>query len=303
MKSLIGILTYRRLAALKTMMAGVEKHCPQYACVISEDCGQRDGTTDFLTTARFPAEPNAALMATKYVTDGHTPWYANYQNADVYIGDRNLGVTGNSNRILKIFMDGDWDHLCLCNDDLHVDGDFVKFYGQAHQDLGVEMFCFCDFTHHESYKWVTYPWRGYRLKFMPRFTGIMISITRKLVEKIGFFDAEFGKFGEEHCDYTIRARMAGGIQCDKQDANCLDLEHTLLRHQDVPTSVTGAARQQADKEASMVMQRAAYEYRMRHYYRPFQLVAPVMANGYYGAGIPCRQLNQIGYKTVTALCS
>ena len=129
----------------------------------------------------------------------------------------------------------------------------------------------------------------------------MMSVTRELVEKIGFFDPEFGKFGEEHCDYTIRARMGGGIRCEGQDMNCLDVEHTLLAHQDVQTSMVGVARDHANQEASQVMQRASFEYRFRHYYRPFSLSYPVMANGYYGAGIPCRQLDRIGYRLVTAL--
>jgi hypothetical protein len=249
-------------------------------------------------------------MATRWVP-GDNVMAANYPNADVYNGTANLGVTGNSNRALKWFMDGEWDHLLLCNDDLFVTGDFAKFYGQAHTDLGVEMFCFCDFTQAspaisgapESYKWTTYPVRGYGVKFLPRFTGIMMSVTRKLVEKIGYFDAEFGKFGEEHCDYTIRARFAGGIRCDGQDLNCLDVEHAFLKHQDVETSMTGAARKAADEEARGVMARASQEYRFRHYHRPFRLIQPPTAGGYFGGGIPCRQLEQIGYKLVTDLCS
>lgn len=300
MKSAIAIITYRRLHALQTMMQGIEQHCPPYQTAIFEDCGQRDATAGFLTKGRT-ATPRSDLMATLYTTDD--PAVAAYPNAQVFMGDTNLGVTGNSNRALKWFMDGDWDHLLLCNDDLHVDGDFAKFYGQAHTDTGVGLFCFCDFTHHDSYKWTTYRWRGYGIKFMPRFTGIMMSITRDLVEKVGFFDAEFGKFGEEHCDYTIRCRMAGGIRCENQDMNCLDVEHKLLRHQDVATSVVGVARAHADQEASQVMRRAAFEYRFRNYYRPFRLVYPVMAAGYYGAGIPCRQLEQIGYKITAGLCS
>lgn len=300
MKSAIAIITYRRLHALQAMMQGIEQHCPQYQTAIFEDCGQRDATASFLTKGRLPTL-RPELMATLYTTDD--PTVAAYPNAQVFMGDTNLGVTGNSNRALKWFMDGDWDHLLLCNDDLHVEGDFAKFYGQAHTDTGVGLFCFCDFTHHESYKWTTYRWRGYGMKFMPRFTGIMMSITRELVEKVGYFDAEFGKFGEEHCDYTIRCRMAGGIRCENQDMNCLDVEHKLLRHQDVATSVTGPARTHADQEASQVMRRAAFEYRFRNYYRPFRLTYPVMASGYYGAGIPCRQLEQIGYKIATGLCS
>lgn len=307
MKSAIAILTYRRLYALQAMMQGVEEHCSVYKTGIFEDCGQRDKSSGFLTQGRV-VELRPELMATRYVP-GDDPMATNYPNADIFLGDANLGVTGSSNRALKWFMDGDWDHLCLCNDDLLVTGDFVKFYAQAHQDLDVEMFCFCDFTEAspaisgtpESYKWTTYRVRGYGVKFLPRFTGIMMSVTRKLVEKIGYFDAEFGKFGEEHCDYTIRARFAGGIRCEGQDMNCLDVEHAFLKHQDVATSMIGMPRKHADAESRQIMQRASFEYRFRHYYRPFRLVYPVMANGYYGAGLPCRQLEQIGYKLVTAL--
>lgn len=310
MKSAIAILTYRRLHALQTMMAGIEQYCPQYQTAIFEDCGQRDGTEDFLCRGR-EAKPRRDLMSTMYAVSDNPLKLAitNYLNALVFMGDCNLGVAGNSNRVLKWFMDGDWDHLCLCNDDLHVTGDFVKYYGQAHQDLNVGMFCFCDFDRAspaisgppESYKWTTYPWRGYVIKFLPRFTGIMMSVTRDLLNKIGYFDAEFGKFGEEHCDFTIRARFAGGIRIENQDMNCLDLEHSLLSHQDVQTSMTGVSRKHADKEAVPIMQRASSEYRFRHYYRPFRLITPVMANGYYGAGMPCRQLEKTGYKLVTDL--
>ena len=143
-------------------------------------------------------------MATRWVLED--PAVANYPNVDVYLGDRNLGVAGNSNRILKIFMDGDWDHLCLCNDDIFVEGDFVDTYARAHQDLGVGLFCFCNFTvaspaisgHPDTYKWTTYPMRGWKVKFLPRFTGIMMSVTRKTVEAAGYFDTSFGQFGEEH---------------------------------------------------------------------------------------------------------
>ena len=307
MRSCLAILTYRRLYALRTMMQGVEEHCPQYQCAIMEDCGQRDATADYLCQGRVPT-PVPELDAMQH-TVGDDLTAARYLNAQVYLGGRNRGVAANSNRALKWFMDGNCDHLCLCNDDLVVKGDFLKFYAQGHQDLGVGLCCFCDFAKAspaisgppETYKWTTYRQRGYGVKFLPRYTGIMLSITRELVEKVGYFDAEFGKFGEEHSDYTIRCRLAGGIQCEGQDMKCLDLEHDLLGHQDVETSMTGPARKQADVEANMVMQRVAWEYRNRHYYRPYRLFYPAMAGGYAGSGIPCRQLEQIGYKLAASL--
>ena len=249
-------------------------------------------------------------MAVEYEAvdfDGTNPAYM--PNAQVFMGQRNLGVAGNSNRALKWFMDSKADHLCLCNDDLFVEGNFVDFYAKAHQDLNVGMFCFCDFTEKspaisgppESYKWTTYPWRGYKLKFLPRFTGIMVSITRSLLEKVGYFDAVFGQFGEEHCDFTVRCRMAGGIRIDKQDMNCLDVEHALLRHQDVETSVTGLTRKMADAEAAHIMEQCTRTYHNTHYYRPYRLKMPRMGGGYMGGGIPVRNLLACGYTLLTDL--
>ena len=264
---------------------------------VFEDCGNRDATADLLQAGRAPVV-RPELMAIEYTPDGRAPVSLEGQ---VFMGLRNLGVAGNSNRALKWFLDSDCDHLCLCNDDLHVLGDFASFYGRGHQDLGVGMFCFCDFTHHPSYKWTTYPWRGYKVKFLPRFTGIMMSVTRALVEKVGYFDAAFGQFGEEHCDYTIRVRLAGGIRLNDQDMNCLDLEHALLKHQDVETSVVGGARAEADREASIIMQQAAASYKHTHYYRPFRLRLPRLAGGYRGGGIPVQHLLEHGYVLVTDL--
>jgi hypothetical protein len=225
----------------------------------------------------------------------------NCESARVFLGDRNLGVAGNSNRALKIFMDGDWDHLCLCNDDLHVQGNFVDTYARAHTDLGVGMFCFCDFTHHESYKWTTYPVRGWKVKCLPRFTGIRMSVTRETVEKAGYFDASFGQFGEEHCDWTIRCRMAGGIRLNGQDMNCLDIETDTLRHQEVASSMASMNKMLLDAEASKAMQEATQSYSCRHYYRPFRLKMPAMAGGYRGGGISVNKLLTCGYNLVTAL--
>ena len=306
MKSAVAILTYRRLNALRALMPGLEKHCAQYQTAVFEDCGQRDDTADYLQKGRIP-QARPELMAVEWTPQ--MPDTSNHFNTQVFMGDRNLGVAGNSNRALKFFMDSGCDHLCLCNDDLLVNGDFVSYYAKAHKDLDIGMFCFCDFDKAspaisgppESYKWVTYPWRGYKLKMLPRFTGIMISLTRAVVEKIGYFDAEFGKFGEEHSDYTVRARFGGFIRVENQDMHCLDLEHNLLSHQEVPTSMTGTARTAADREASEIMRRTSFEYKFRHYYRPFRLVYPKYAGGYFGAGIPCRQLEPMGYRLVTDL--
>jgi len=187
-----------------------------------------------------------------------------------------------------------------------VKGDFVKFYAQAHKDLGIGMFCFCDFAEGNypkgnTYKWTTAPWRGYTLKFLPRFVGIMMSIDRPTLEKVGYFDAAFGQFGEEHSDFTIRVRLAGGIQVEGQDMNQLDVEHSFLSHQDVPTSVQGFPRKKADEYATKIMSRASAAYKHRHFHRPFRLALPEMSQGYRGGGIPTERLLECGYSLVSDL--
>jgi GT2 family glycosyltransferase len=306
MKSAIAVLTFRRLHALAEMLKGVSEHCSHYPLAIFEDCGQRDGTSGFLSQGRkTKARPDLLsdeMIMTPEAISAATSEEEKLLGADknfprVFLGTENLGVAGNSNRAIRWFMEEtDADHLCLCNDDLHVLGDFVSFYGRGHADLGVGMFCFCPSGgqyDHDSYKWVTVRSRGYAIRLMPRLTGIMISITRKLIEKVGYFDTRFGKFGEEHCDYTYRCRFAGGISLDGVDQGCLDLEppQPLLQHQEVQTSLNGVEREKANQEASVAMRAAAARYQFEHYHRPFSLKS-LKSVGTFGGhdGIPISEL-------------
>lgn len=300
MKSALAVLTYNRQSALQETLNGIWDHCPKYPLAVFEDCGGRDGTEALLLhrggdrNAKF-VRYCPELLADEYADDA----------GPIFMGTRNLGVAGNSNRAIQWLLKQDADHFCLLNDDLHVLGDFVSFYQQAHGDLGVELFCFTDFEG-ESYRTVPVRMRGYVVHVMPRFTGIMLSFTRSLIEKMGGFDSSFGFFGEEHSDFTIRARMVGGIQLNGRDQNCLDVQGTtpdgkpaprLLKHQIVETSMQGHARQRADAEANRHMQAATRSYRTRHVYRPLTVCVPEIAGGDTSTGgIPVDRLD--GYQLV-----
>src|SRR5208337_506877 len=297
MRHYIAILTYRRLPAFKTMLAGVQEYCPSCRLGVFEDCGNTDDTASFLRQD-FSGVQRDDLMAEQY----HRTDYF-----DVFLGTRNLGVAGNSNRAIKVFMDEtDCDHLLLCNDDLHVLGDFAAFYGQAHQDLGTKFFAFTDFWHLPTHRWVICRCRGYRVKVFPRMTGIMMSTTRAMIQKVGYFDTRFGKFGEEHSDWTNRIRFLGGIQLDGMDQPCLDVEPTnpdgsagkpVLRPQDVPTSVIGEERKREDALSVERMREAAIRYATHSHFRPFTLTWPTHVGGLSDTGI--RLADIPGYKAVT----
>lgn len=293
MTTAIAILTYNRLPALQETLKGVVEHCASHPVAVFEDCGYRDSTRAYLNGLRIEKKVRTSFELGSDVFEAGV----GAKKVDVHLGLFNAGVAKNSNRALAWFMKTGCDHLCLLNDDLHVLGDFAKFYAEAHTDLGVGLFCFCDFTG-ETYQWINIKSRGYTVKLLPRMVGIMMSMTRKVVESIGYFDPEFGKFGEEHCSYTNRARFAGHMNLDGQVQHCLDVAHhrtgepakVLLKHQNVETSVTGRERQLADAEASAVMQRVAASYMSKSVYRPYCIHMPELAGAYGGHGIPVDNL-------------
>lgn len=299
MKSAIAILTYNRLPVLQEELNGIYEHCSQYPLAIFEDMGNRDGTASWLLkkTDGVAYERND-LMADEYRCE---------DGVRIFLARRNLGVAGNSNRAIKWFMEEtDADHLVLLNDDLHVLGDFVAWYAKAHTDLNIGMFSFCDFTHHASYRWIDVRKFGYIVKICPRMTAIMTSMTRKVIDAIGYYDAQFGKFGQEHCDHMNRARFAQFMNLDGMMQPQIDVHHhstsqsqrALLKHQECETSVLGIDRQIANQTADEIIKEVGKSYRYRHLHRPFCLHLPKHAGAHGEQGIPVDEM-RVAYELVT----
>lgn len=289
-KTAIAILTYNRIDALQVCLTGLRQHCPDYPLAVFEDCGNVDSTRARLAEGNQLVRVRDDILADEYSDDS---------GAKIFLGQRNLGVAGNSNRAMKWFMEEtDCDHLILMNDDVEVLGDFCEVYREAHNDIGVDLFCFCDFTS-EQYRWVERPYKGYVVKVLTRMTGMIMSKTRRLIERIGYYDTSFGKFGEEHCDWTIRARLSGFIKIEGTDQHCLDVKHDKCRHQEVETTMVGEARDQADFEAAQTMQKASVEYRSKSHFRPFSLVHPHFVGSRDDTGIPYDDLSRTHQLVVT----
>jgi len=282
-------MTYNRAEALRTTLKGLFEHCKDYPIAVFEDAGVKDHTASFLTGSRMPEEEDYELEAIR--------WTAYNEPCEVYMGTRNLGVAGNTNRALAWFWRTGYDHLILCNDDILVEGDFAALYAEAHQTLDIGLFCFCDFDS-ETHRWVSTSYRGRGIKLLPRMTGIMMSITRQLVETIGFFDTSFPKAGNEHCDYTHRARLAGFMDVDDIPQNCLDIEQNVLKHQEVESSLDPILKPQWDAEAEQAMQIAASKYKTDGLFRPFQTYHIKNAGGMQGVGLEMSHL--LGYTVVNS---
>ena len=289
MSTAIAILTYNRLHCLKESLSGILEHCGECEVAVFDDASI-DATPEFLESE----EPHLRLK----------PHYNSlFESQEVplarytaFLGTRNLGVAGNSNRAIQWLMGTGADHFLLCNDDLIISGNFAEEYRKAHQDLDIGLFCFNDFTDpaHES---PVIPYRSTKLRIVPMMTGIMMSMTRELVNTIGYFDTRFPKFGEEHSDYNNRAYLSGLIKIDSVPVRCVDIVSTNLRHQDVMSSISAAEKGVYDIRASEEMQRATIRYRRESHYRPFKLSSSGYAGGQGSIGLKVDNL--YGYEDVS----
>ena len=285
MSTAIALLTYRRAQSLRTFLTSIREHCPGYPMAIFEDMGNSDDTAQWLTQSAKFHGVDAELAADRWDGFDYT----------AFIGNRNLGVSGNSNRAIRWFMrDTTCDHLCLCNDDLEARGDFTKVYADAHKASNIGLFCFSDWDD-EDHKPVVIRDRGRVYHLLTRRKGIMMSITRKLVERIGYFDAEmFSKFGNEHNDYTNRAAQAGFMSIKGQPQHCIDVPCPALAHQDVPSSINLAEKPKLDAEADRAMEIVANQYPFVDPYRDFSLGGYGMWVGAYAnSGIHVATLRRL----------
>lgn len=290
MPSAIAILTFRRGEALKDFMDSLRQHCAHYPVAVFEDCGNADGTVPQLVATARLAGHDQELQAMRYEGFDYT----------AFIGDRNLGVSGNSNRALRWWARDhpECDHLCLCNDDLLSQGDFPALYAEAHQFFSVGLFCFCDFKT-EEYLPVKQAWRGRPIHLLPRMTGMMMSLTKGCFDKIGYYDADtFGKFGQEHVEYTHRARLAGELRVNNADQPCLDVPCDRLASQAVASSISPLEKPALDVQAQRALDLAVGRYRHASLYCPFSLGMPPLAGADGSVGIPTRALLASGYEAV-----
>ncbi len=267
MPSCIAILTYNRAGALRAMLEGVRRHCAGVPVAVFEDAGFADETREELSSlVNGPLTTRPELAAEHGAVPG----------TDIFLGTENLGVAGNSNRALRWAVEAGYDHICLCNDDLIVSGDFVEIYRRAHDQTQCQFFCFSDFSE-PPYGFEMFEAHGLKLKRLHFMTGIMLSLTSEVVRRIGYFDTRFPKMGEEHCDYNNRAYLAGLIGAEGQAERCIDVQHEALRHQEVASCLPEEQRIALGKQAQLEMARAKARYQAKDLFRPFSLRAEELA--------------------------
>lgn len=257
MTSSVCILTYNRPCALSELLNSLARQRIDWHVIVD------DGSDD--------------VQLLLELAGGTCPEYDLNLDADVYkigerwiaLGRRNVGVAGNTNRALKLFMDSGREHVCVCNDDVEATGDFVSAYANAHQAEGVGLLCY-DPTPHTSNVGVL----AAGLRPVSRLYGAMMSMTRDAVEQLGYFDALFGRFGHEHCDYVHRARVLGLVSARNAGSAVLDLTEPKLKLQAVKPSLPAHQVTRHQQAAEEVMLSASQNYLVTSAHREFCLELP-----------------------------
>jgi GT2 family glycosyltransferase len=266
----VAILTYNRSGALLRCLDSVlaMTHCP---VAVFEDAGIDD-------TAKILGFSESLPFDTRY--DAYRSTNEKYgRDVTLFFGRANLGVAKNTNRALHWFMNETKAKvLVICNDDVLALGDFASFYRDALARTGLGLACFCDLPD-DMYQGSILPYRGYRLLLKPRIVGMAMAYTRYLVNTVGYYDARFPQYGNEHCEYNNRARMGGFLDVYGVAETCLDIANKHLTHQTVACSVDPKAAAVSHREADKLMQQIADEYGYRGLYRPYALHGVEYAEG------------------------
>jgi len=306
MSSAVALLTYQRLEVLiKTLDTLVEHTQPSVPIAIFDDGSRRDNTVEWLRAQSTQPVLECSLknLLDKIECEGFTTYYKD-RPIEVYAAKHNLGVAANSNRAIKWFgMMVGYDHLFLANDDLVFHGDAVSAYAKAHKDLEIGLLCLNNLKD-DAHRWLTTNCRGYKLKIFRMMTGAVMSMTKSLIDDIGYFDVSFGRFGEEHCDFTNRARIKGFMQVLGKPQICIDIDFTppVLDHQhDVESSVVGVEKETCDAAASKAMSDKQAEYRVGIFYNPFRLRHTPFVNRHAGFDSGIKAKNMLGVEETPAL--
>jgi GT2 family glycosyltransferase len=252
MKIAISILTFNRIGALNKLLVGLQPYFKKYTIAVFEDCGCADRTCSEIRRLSKPTGVDKEVLAERWQVD----WIS------FFLGTRNLGVAGNSNRALKWFERINYDYLCLCNDDLEVLGDFPEAYCKTMPENGVDFACF-----RGDYPKGLPLHPGYQLSIQEILSGCMMVISKKCLETVGYFDTSFGKFGNEHCDYSTRCSLAGLTRGRKS----LDLGDSdkYLKLQNVACSIDEGVKKRHLTEANNAY--GSFSYLRKELYRPFKL--------------------------------
>jgi len=152
----------------------------------------------------------------------------------------NVGVAGNSNRLIKNLYDSECDFFLILNNDIELLGDISKLYINAYIKTGIEFFSFRTSPKIPGFERERFNKNGVDIIVSSVIGGALMFFTRDVVDKLGYMDLKFGKFWREHTDYTKRANLAGFMGRQYPIETNIDVVESekIIKFQNVETTLT-----------------------------------------------------------------
>lgn len=178
----IGILSYNRGKSLLRLVESIKNTVDlnKTTLFISDDCSSDQYTLDVLAKLE---EDNRIV---------------------VIRNDANIGISGNSNRLLRCLSR--FQHMFLCNDDVEfLQAGWISFYIKGAMTSDFHHFCFrqpkiygAKIGEERRFNDV----KMYCVANKPH--GAMLYISNLCLKTVGYFDTSYDKYGMEHVDWSMK---------------------------------------------------------------------------------------------------
>lgn len=139
------------------------------------------------------------------VTSGRLDWCGteNCATPPVFNLDQTT-IANDKNRLIKILYDAGCDYMFIFDDDCFpIKPGWEKFFIDASLKTGVQHFNLCRPEHQ------TRIGANEDITLWSTGTGCMLFLTRKCIDIVGYMNPAYGKYGYEHCAYSLRIQKAG----------------------------------------------------------------------------------------------
>lgn len=205
------MVTYNRLDLTKRMLLGPKGlfftvNRPFNLVIV--DNGSTDGTVDYLDEMLAMHTWDKEELAKRNMTVFDTLSYPYMHKLVIHKNKKNRGIGIGRNQTLKLADELDTDFYCTIDNDVEVPKGWLqecidilkanKRYGA----IGVNM-------EGKPYPLVTEGGKTFQRKPQGNLGTACMAFPKSLHKMLGFFNTEYGVYGEEDADWGMRARVVG----------------------------------------------------------------------------------------------
>ena len=173
----------------------------------------------------------------------------NYNKIIIVKKENNGGIARTKNTSIRVLLENNCDIGFVADDDIHYKNGWDLKYQIAITTTKIPHFCF--FWHREEAFCDEREYNEFKILFTNVVSGCFFTITKKLINAVGYFKIFPYKYGHEHTNFTARCRSHKQIPffCDIIDAqNYL----CLINPQDIHSSLGEIDQEQMNKNESLI---------------------------------------------------